>query len=57
MTSGNTLLSDEELEMIVILRMNRDFMKFMRKHYADIPLQTFKMTVLDTHENDEGDSV
>ena len=57
MTSGNTLLSDEELEMIVILRMNRDFMKFMRKHYADISLQTFKMTVLDTHENDEGDSV
>ena len=31
MTDGNTLLSDTELEMLVILRMNRDFMKYMRE--------------------------
>ena len=31
-TDGNTLLSDEELEMLVILRMNRDFMIYMREH-------------------------
>ena len=29
-----TLLGDRELEMLVILRMNRDFMDFMRTNYA-----------------------
>ena len=29
---GNTLLGDEELEMLVVLRMNRDFMEFMRAY-------------------------
>ena len=29
-TTGNTLLSDEEVEMLVLLRMNRAFMEFMR---------------------------
>ena len=29
LTEGNTLLGDEELEMLVILRMIRDFMQFM----------------------------
>ena len=33
LTEGNTMLSDEELKMLVILRMNRKFMEFMRKHY------------------------
>ena len=36
LTEGNTLLSDEELEMLVVLRMNREFMKFMRTHYNHI---------------------
>ena len=31
MTDGNTLLSDEEIEMVVILRVNREFMEFMRE--------------------------
>jgi hypothetical protein len=35
-TPGNTLLSDEEIEMIVVLRMNRKFMKFMRMHYSHL---------------------
>ena len=30
-TDGRTLLSDEELEMVVVLRMNRKFMDYMRK--------------------------
>ena len=34
LTKGNTLLSDAELEMIVVLRMNREFMQFMREHYG-----------------------
>ena len=38
---GNTLLGDEELEMIVVLRMNREFMQFMREHYNDEAKQVF----------------
>ena len=47
LTEGNTLLKDEELEMLVILRMNRDFMKFMREHYNYLTKQTFGRTVVD----------
>ena len=31
LTEGNTLLLDEELEMLVILRMNRDFMQYVHE--------------------------
>ena len=47
LTEGNTLLSDEELEMLVILRMNRDFMQFMREHYGHLAKETFGKTVVD----------
>ena len=50
LTEGNTLLSDEELEMLVILRMNRDFMHFMRKHYGHLAKETFGKTVVDDSE-------
>ena len=53
MTEGNTLLSDAELERIGVLRMNRDLMEFMRKHYADLPLQQFLMAVVDEVGNAE----
>ena len=43
---GNTLLSDNYLEMLTILRMNRGFMDFMRTHYNDAAEQEFKMTVV-----------
>lgn len=33
---GNTLLGDDELEKLVILKMNRDFMSYMRQHYPHI---------------------
>jgi hypothetical protein len=45
-TTGNTLLSDEEVEMIVILRMNREFMEFMREHYGEEAKQKFGQTVV-----------
>ena len=45
-TNGNTLLSDEELEMIVVLRMNREFMQFMRANYAAEAKQVFNQTVV-----------
>ena len=33
MTSGNTLLADEELQMLALLRMNREFIAYMRSKY------------------------
>ena len=33
LTEGNTWLSDEEMEMLVMLRMNKRFISFMRKYY------------------------
>jgi hypothetical protein len=45
-TTGNTLLSDEEVEMLVILRMNREFMEFMREHYGAVAKQKFGQTVV-----------
>ena len=39
LTEGNTLLGDEELEMLVVLRMNRNFMRFMREKYGDVVKQ------------------
>ena len=35
-TKVNSLLSPEEINMCVVLRMNRKFMAFMRKHHADL---------------------
>ena len=46
LTEGNTLLGDEELEMLVILRMNRKFMEFMRKHYNHLTKDHFGYTVV-----------
>ena len=36
LTEGNTLLSDKKLEKLVILRMNRRFMEFMRQSYKHL---------------------
>jgi hypothetical protein len=35
MTEGSTLLCDEDLEMLVVLRMNRGFMAFTREIYFE----------------------
>ena len=52
MTNGNTLLGDQMLEMLVVLRMNREFMEFMRREYAEEMKMTapFNMTVTDEGE-------
>ena len=39
--NGNTLLKDEEIEMVVVLRMNCEFMQFMRRYYAAEAKQAF----------------
>ena len=36
LTNGNTVLSDKKLEKLVILRMNRKFMEFMRENYPEV---------------------
>lgn len=46
MTEGNTLLGDEELEMMVVLRMNKQFMAHMREHYNNLSCQDFGNTVV-----------
>ena len=46
MTDAHTLMSSEELEMMVTLRMNRKFMKYMRHTYGHLSLQQFGKTVV-----------
>ena len=48
LTTLNANLSDEDLEKLVVLRMNRNFMSYMRKHYFNEikALQPFNMTVI-----------
>ena len=53
LTEGNTLLDDAELEMLVILRMNRDFMRFMRTHYNELSKDHFQRTTVDEELGDE----
>jgi hypothetical protein len=53
LTEGNTLLSDEELEMLVILRMNRNFMQFMREHYNELTNDHFQRTIVNEEAGDE----
>ena len=43
-TKGNTLLSDEEVEMFVVLLMNKHFISFMREYYGAEAKQTFGQT-------------
>ena len=35
-TKNNSLLSDDEIDMVVTLRMNRDFMQHMRMYYPEV---------------------
>ena len=46
LTEGNTLLADDELEMLVVLRMNYKFMRFMRKHYNHLTKDSFGQSVV-----------
>ena len=55
LTLGNTLLSDEEIDMLVVLRMNRDFLNFMHLHYSHIVKLPFKETIITVEQNTETD--
>ena len=45
-TKGNTRLSDEEVEKLTLLRINRDFMEYMRVEHAAEAKQTFNKTII-----------
>ena len=45
-------LKPQEIHMFVILRMNLDFMEYMRASYPDTPLSEFK--IVDTYVRDHG---
>ena len=44
--TDNTLLGDVEVEMVVVLRMNKVLTEFMRLHYADVGREQFGMQVV-----------
>jgi hypothetical protein len=46
MDEGNSLLSEDLLEKLTLLRMNKKFMDFMRTHRNDVSGQPFNMTVV-----------
>jgi hypothetical protein len=45
-------LKPEEIRMVVMLRMNCEFMEYMRSSYQDTPLSEFR--VVDTYVCDHG---
>ena len=46
LTKGNSLLDDAEIDMCTVLRMNREFMAFMRFYFPEVAHQTFGMTLV-----------
>lgn len=50
MDDGNTLLSDEELNMMVVLRINREFMLWAREEYANLDHGEFKTSEIPEKE-------
>jgi len=53
LTLGNTLLGDGEMEQLVMCRMNRDFMVFMRKNYPQVADEKFEFGILKAEVNEE----
>jgi hypothetical protein len=43
-TKGNTLMHDDMIKMLVILRMNKEFMHFMATHYSQEIINHFDST-------------
>ena len=51
MTDAHTLMGVEALEMLVVLRINRNFMEYMRSKYQHLTKQQFGMTVVELLDN------
>mmetsp|Transcript_18702 Transcript_18702/g.42542 ORF Transcript_18702/g.42542 Transcript_18702/m.42542 type:complete len:104 (+) Transcript_18702:882-1193(+) len=56
LTKGNSLLGPDEINKVVVLRMNRAFMKYMRQDHPEASQQHFNMTLLKPGDNEEKDS-
>lgn len=57
LTKGNSVLGLNEINMVAVLRMNREYMKYMRQKHPEASQQHFNMTVLklDNNNTDEED--
>jgi len=53
LTLRNTLLGDGEMEKLVMCRMNRDFMIFMRKNYPQVAKEQFEFEILKAQDNEQ----
>jgi len=53
LTLKNILLGDGEMEKLVICRMNRDFMIFMRKKYPQVADEQVELGIFKAEDNEE----
>ena len=53
LTLGNTLLSDGDMEKLVMCRMNEDFIVFMRQQYPEVANEQFEFGILKAEDNEE----
>ena len=53
LTLGNTFLGDGEMEKLVICRMNRNFMIFMRKKYPQVADEQVEFGIFKAEDNEE----
>ena len=51
MTDAHCLMGKESLEILVVLRMNRKFMQYMRTKYSGLTQQQFGLTLVDLVED------
>jgi hypothetical protein len=51
LTDGNTCLDEDDIHMLVCLRMNRSFMEFMRERFQKESGQDLNVSVLTEGEN------
>ena len=48
---ASTLLGSDEVNMLTVLRVNRNFMAYMRKRHPKASEQHFNMTVVTSEDN------
>ena len=53
LTKGNSLLGEDEINKVVVLRMNRLFMKYIRLHHPESSQQHFNVAVLKPGDDGE----
>ena len=46
-TDAHTLMNSKDLEMMVVLQINRKYMEYMRTHFTHLTKQQFGITMLE----------